>query len=435
MRPEEARRKGLLFQAAAEAVRTLAPGHGGDLRAFWAPGRIEFLGKHTDYAGGRSLLCAAERGLAVVAAPRGDARIRIINAESRALAETEVAAHVVPVPSHWSGYPVAVARRLARNFAGPWRGADVAIASDLPPAAGMSSSSAVVVALFSVLADINGLTARPDYRERIRGAEELADYLGAVESGRDYGDLEGDAGVGTLGGSEDHTAILCARPGALLQYRFRPVHLEKVLDLPQGHLLVVAASGVVAEKTGAALEAYNGAAAAVADILDRWSRTTGRPGGTLAEVVSSSPDAVARLRAILPGPLRNRLDQFLLETCDIIPAAADAIASGNLHRLGQLVDASQEAAGRLLGNQVPETIALARSARDLGAVAASAFGAGFGGSVWALVAADGAEEFRGCWADAYHAEFPERERQSEFLITGAGPPATALHAGAPRLSV
>ena len=52
---------------------------------------------------------------------------------------------------------------------------------------------------------------------------------------------------------------------------------------------------------------------------------------------------------------------------------------------GDLVDRSQQLAERRLGNQVPETIELARSARELGARAASAFGAGFGGSVWALV--------------------------------------------------
>ncbi len=50
-----------------------------------------------------------------------------------------------------------------------------------------------------------------------------------------------------------------------------------------------------------------------------------------------------------------------------------------------MAERSQEAAERWLGNQIPETIALARLARHVGATAASAFGAGFGGSVWALV--------------------------------------------------
>ena len=39
-------------------------------RAWWVPGRIEVLGKHTDYGGGRSLLTTVERGFHVLATPR-----------------------------------------------------------------------------------------------------------------------------------------------------------------------------------------------------------------------------------------------------------------------------------------------------------------------------------------------------------------------------
>ncbi len=48
-----------------------ATGHSGHPRhAWWVPGRIEVFGKHTDYAGGRTLVCPVPRGFAVVAAPR-----------------------------------------------------------------------------------------------------------------------------------------------------------------------------------------------------------------------------------------------------------------------------------------------------------------------------------------------------------------------------
>ncbi len=87
------------------------------------------------------------------------------------------------------------------------------------------------------------------------------------------------------------------------------------------------------------------------------------------------------------------------------------------------MDRSQQAAEKLLGNQVPETIFLAASARRLGAAAASAFGAGFGGSVWALVETAGADGFLAAWADQYRAEFPQHAERSHFFITGAGPAA------------
>src|SRR4029077_1282199 len=83
--------------------------------------------------------------------------------------------------------------------------------------------------------------------------------------------------------------------------------------------------------------------------------------------------------------LLARFDQFFEESERLVSAASQAFASADAEALSRIVDRSQKLAERLLGNQIPETVTLARSARDLGAIAASAFGGGFGGSVWALV--------------------------------------------------
>ena len=113
----------------------------------------------------------------------------------------------------------------------------------------------------------------------------------------------------------------------------------------------------------------------------------------------------------------------MIESGEIIPEAGDALAGGDLRAFGRLVDQSQQAAEQLLGNQVPETAFLAAAARRLGAAAASAFGAGFGGSVWALVEADRADGFLAAWADAYRADFPQHAPLASFFLTGAGPAA------------
>src|SRR4051812_27832144 len=91
--------------------------------AWWVPGRIEFLGKHTDYAGGRSLLCATERGFCISGAPRSDNAIMIRDAATNA-----------PVSNR---YTEAVLSRLLKNF-GALEGADIALSGDLPIAAGLS---------------------------------------------------------------------------------------------------------------------------------------------------------------------------------------------------------------------------------------------------------------------------------------------------------
>ena len=430
--PMASREKTLLFAAAAAA---LPGGKTAGRRAFFVPGRIEVLGKHTDYAGGRSMVAAAQRGFCVVAAARDDGLVTVVDAATGEQIRFALQPPPAPHLGHWSNYPMTVARRIARNFPDARRGADVALASDLPPAAGMSSSSALIVAMFLVLADANQLPSQRQYRDHVGGGTDLAGYLGAVENGQSFGSLEGDRGVGTFGGSEDHTAILCAEPNHVSQYAYCPVRLERSIGVPSGYTFAIGSSGVVAEKTSAARQQYNRASRLASAVVELWCRATGRNDPHLAAALAGSPEAAVQLRELVgtaeggefdPAALSARLEHFLTENEQIIPAAGDALAEGDLNGFGRLVDAAQQAAERLLGNQVPETVYLAASARGLGAAAASAFGAGFGGSVWAMVATAHAEAFLAGWAGAYRARFPQNARLSQFFLTGAGPAAFRL---------
>jgi len=112
-----------------------------------------------------------------------------------------------------------VAGRVAQNFLGALRGADIAFISDLPAAAGLSSSSALLIAIFSVFTRVNALDQRDEYRQEIDGREDLAGYLGTIENGQSFGSLAGSKGVGTFGGSQDHTAILCCGPVSCVSTR------------------------------------------------------------------------------------------------------------------------------------------------------------------------------------------------------------------------
>jgi galactokinase len=395
------------------------------------PGRIEVLGKHTDYAGGRSLVCAVEQGFVMGAAPRSDAAVRVIDVATGHEARLAIDPELAQPADAWMRYPATVLRRVARNFPSARRGADLAFLSNLPLASGMSSSSAFMVAVFLAIADLNHLTADKAYRQAIRTPEDLAGYLATVENGQSFGALTGDRGVGTFGGSEDHTAMLCCRAGELSQYSFCPVRHERQVIVPSDRRFVVAVSGVRAEKTGAVKDAYNRASLAVRAILDAWRAASGRPDGSLAEAVDRA--SVADVREVIERTpidgfgtdvLLDRFDQFVEESVVIIPAAADALTRRELKRFGVLVDRSQELTERRLGNQVPETIGLARSARELGADAASAFGAGFGGSVWALVSEAEVETFAARWEAAYRAAFPSAS--PTLLVTRPGPAAVRL---------
>jgi galactokinase len=332
------------------------------------------------------------------------------------------------------------ARRLARNFGEPFPGADIAFASTLPRAAGLSSSSALVTAMVLVLTDAGRLASRPAFTSALTDPLAFATYLGCVENGRAYGPLAGDRGVGTFGGSEDHAAITCSVAGHLGHFEFGPVRRLASLPVPAGHVFVIGASGIVAVKTGNAKDRYNRASTLVTTLLERWREDTGRSDATLAEAVHSGPGAVERLAALArrpagggdPDALGRRLAHFLLENETLVPAAARALASGDIATFGTVADASQRASDELLGNQVPETIALARTARLCGAVAASAFGAGFGGAVWALVHEDHAARFTARWRSEYRRLVPPPTRaRSTFFATPAGPAATGISAAVP----
>ena len=415
--------KAALFGRALDALGARSR----DASMWWVPGRIEFLGKHTDYAGGPSLVCAVERGFAVVALPRADRRVCFRDACSGETVQRELDVDLVSSRDHWSNYTLTVTRRVERNFPGQLHGVDLAFASDLPSAAGLSSSSALIVASFLALSDANDLAARPEYHAAIHGVEELAGYLGAVENGSGYGGLAGDIGVGTLGGSQDHTAILCSRPSALVQYTYLPVCFERMVPLPNDFVFAVAASGVVAAKTGGALEQYNRASALALAALEAWRDATGSSAPTLSAALAEAPNAIVDFRELLKGrrDLLERVEQFHEET-RLVQEAGDALAAGDLDRLGALVDESQAAAERSLGNQIPETMSLARLARASGAIAASAFGAGFGGSVYALVRASDAHDFVHGWSEQYARAFPNHAAGASVFLTRAGPPASTL---------
>jgi galactokinase len=217
----------------------------------------------------------------------------------------------------------------------------------------------------------------------------------------------------------------------LSQYGFCPVRAERTIKFPSERTFVIASSGVEASKTDSAREKYNRVSLAAAAVLAECRRKFGVEFATLHAAATSSADAVEQIGLALAlsgnsefssAELVDRFCQFALESEKIIPAAGDALERGDLRAFGALVDDSQFGAEQGLGNQIPETIELARMARELGADAASSFGAGFGGSVWAMVSRSDAEQFCKSWKEKYRARFdgPNAER-SEFFITASGP--------------
>jgi galactokinase len=397
--------------------------------AFFVPGRIEVLGKHTDYAGGHSVVCSVDRGFCIVAAAATNRTVTIQDIVSGEQVAFEFSPELQATKGHWSNYPMTVARRVARNFGEPLRGATITFSSDLPRASGLSSSSALIVGCFSVLSAINDLPYRSLYRQEITDKLALAEYLGTTENGQSYRTFIGDRGVGTFGGSEDHTAILCSEPGVLKCFSYAPTRFERQVKLPEGYVFVIGSSGVRAEKTGGAQQWYNDTATLASEAAAFWRQATGRSDANLAQAIASPGFTFERMLNALrrhentewAARLATRFQHFHQEDQEIIPTALDALAAEDVSGFAEAVRRSQEGAERLLGNQIDETTALVRMAHDCGAAAASAFGAGFGGSVWALTQENHAKVLCNEWSERYLRDFPHRRGESQFFVSGSSP--------------
>ena len=202
----------------------------------------------------------------------------------------------------------------------------------------------------------------------------------------------------------------------LSRYRFCPVALERRVRLPREWAFIVATTGVRAAKIGGARDRYNRASLAARAVLESWRAASGRADLTVGSALREDPGLADEIREVLrdarredfsADELRRRFDHFALESEVLVPAATAAFSAEDARALGEVVDRSQAAAEQLLGNQIAETIALTSLAREAGAHAASAFGAGFGGSVWALTSRSEADRFARDWLERYAVAFPE----------------------------
>lgn len=127
-----------------------------------APGRVEFIGNHTDYNGGAVLGAAIDRYVWAAAAPNPAGRWRLFSLGGASVLELASApATRITGTDSWANYPLGVWRSL-RDFSLPQPpGFDLLVDSNLPPGAGLSSSAALELAVALALASLAGKTDLP----------------------------------------------------------------------------------------------------------------------------------------------------------------------------------------------------------------------------------------------------------------------------------
>lgn len=313
-----------------------------------AQGRVNLIGEHIDYHGLPVLPMALQQRIRVEFQTRADRRIRAVST-GYGERSFEWSPGLRPVEAgDWENY----LRAAACAVAGKWdvhRGLDAHIESDLPAAAGLSSSSALIVACTLALLQANGIEA---------SFQELMEVL-----------PEGEHFVGTRGGGMDHAASLAARTGYATLIEFEPLAVRPI-RVPPGWSFLVAHSGVSAQKSGAVRDRYNARRKAGSTALERLGAANYRQvlHCDLAVMASSLPTVEER-------------DAFLHVTSEALRVreAVDAMQRADAGRFGRLLAESHASLRDRLHVSCPALDRLVDAALESGAIGARLTGAGFGG--------------------------------------------------------
>ena len=119
-------------------------------RIFRAPGRVNLIGEHTDYNDGFVFPAAIDLYTWTAISPRNDPKLRVYSENLDELSEIDLAESDHQPRDHWSDYVHGVAVMLQKAGV-TLRGVDMAVYSDVPSGAGLSSSAALEVSAASAL--------------------------------------------------------------------------------------------------------------------------------------------------------------------------------------------------------------------------------------------------------------------------------------------
>jgi galactokinase len=370
------------IEAFREAFDGLAPTH-----LSRAPGRVNLMGEHTDYNGLPVFPMALRQEVRILFRPRSDEMARFKSPEAEFPLRSFPLSGTIPpdAPGDWGNYLKAPCQALVRRL-GPMRGVDALVTATVPVASGLSSSSALVIAVGRALLEANG-SEIPTL--------ELAQEMARAER---Y--------TGTRGGGMDQAISLGAVEGHASRIEFDPLSMHDC-PVPPGWHFVVGHTMVRAEKSGAARAAYNlrrkECGEALRGLAGALGRTTPSGGDTLSDPpgAGSAPDltypglmAHRELKELLslaqghlPPPLVRRFRHVVTEGARVY-AAEDAMRGVDMLTFGILMDASHESLRGDYEVSSPELDQMVELAREGGAAGARLTGAGFGGCMVALTDPD-----------------------------------------------
>ena len=372
----------------------------GELRTYFAPGRVNLIGEHTDYNGGHVFPCALTLGTYAVVRDRQDRGLRFysMNFSSLGVLETSLDDLVPHKEASWTNYPKGVMWAFEKRGFHLTHGLDIAIFGDIPAGSGLSSSASLEVLTGIILKDTFGFDQVSMPEIALIGQDSENNFNGC-----NCGIMDQFA---SAMGRKDHAIFLDT---STLEYQYAPVLLEDAK-------IVITNSKV---KHSLVNSAYNDRRRECETALSDLQTVT-----QIKTLGDLSNEDFESFQSAIKDPVCLKRARHAVHENQRTIQAVEALKNNDIALFGKLMNASHESLKTDYEVSCPEIDLLVDLAQAMpGVIGSRITGGGFGGCTVSIVKNDTVDRFVKEIGSAYQ---KETGHEAEFYIVEIGDGARKL---------